>query len=87
MSLENLRDIFEERGTTTGTPQEPQNSNLLNFNSANDNFTSFPKIDFNTSDIVLQPFQTTTNAQPAFPSNYTPLNQVVNNEFIVETSE
>ena len=82
MSLENLRDIFEEHGTTTGTPQEPQNSNLLNFNSANDNFTSFPKIDFNTSDIVLQPFQTTTNAQPAFPSNYTPLNQVVNNEFI-----
>ena len=82
MSLENLRDIFEERGTTTGTPQEPQNSNLLNFNSANDNFTSFPKIDFNTSDIVLQPFQTTTNAQPAFPLNYTPLNQVVRDEFI-----
>jgi len=82
MSLENLRHIFEEHGTTTGTPQAPQGSNFINFNSANDNFTPFPQIDFNTSDIILQPSQTTTNAQPAFPSNYTPLNQVVNNEFI-----
>ena len=39
MSLENLKHIFQEHGTTTGTPQVPQKSSVLNLNSNFDDVT------------------------------------------------
>jgi len=39
LSLENLKHIFQEHGTTTGTPQVPQKSSVLNLNSNFDDVT------------------------------------------------
>ena len=94
MSFENLKHIFEEHGTTTGTnakaffPEIPQpyvgnppNSNLINFNSNNDNFPTTipttPNSIFNSSS-PLNSFNTTPInelfSETAFPENYTPQN-------------
>ena len=108
MSLENLKHIFEDHGTITGTPTTPMNTNLLNFSTATGvptTFTNTNLLNFNStldefiplgntidkstflpiynsfsnSSILLN--ITNTDSEPAFPQNYTPLNQIVNNEF------
>ncbi len=63
MSLENLKHIFEEHGTTTGNPQVPTNTDLTTFNvigeerSAFDNFVNQPF----GGEYIRTPFNTATN--------------------------
>ena len=101
MSFENLKHIFEQHGTTTGTnnkaffetpiggpiPQpysgNPPNSNLINFNSAEDNY---PAIFLSTPNPLSKFNEAVPNelfSEPAFPSNYTPQNTLNADGFFV----
>ena len=103
MSFENLKHIFEQHGTTTGTnnkaffetpiggpiPQpysgNPPNSNLINFNSNNDNMPSVfqtlnPLTVFNSilpdGSFTINGEQKNKFTSPPFPSSYVAQNQI-----------
>tara|TARA_Y100000361_G_scaffold150915_1_gene167373 strand:+ start:387 stop:2150 length:1764 start_codon:yes stop_codon:yes gene_type:complete len=70
----------------------PPNSNLLNFNSNNDNFVSpfqtspnplfvFNEANSNEGVFTINGIEKTKFTAPAFPENYTAQNSIINNEF------
>ena len=72
MGLENLRSIFQDE--VFDRADEFVSISQINFSAQSPIFDSLT----NTN---IVDFSTTTNTQPAFPQTYSPLNEIINDEF------
>ena len=72
MGLEQLRSVFQDQLSDRADEFTSQvNQNFLDQTPIFDSLTTTNVIDFTTA----------TNTSPAFPQNYSPLNEIINKEF------
>jgi len=85
LGLENLRSIFQDQASDGAKDfveetSEHFKSTSPTFDKLSRSSAQSPIFDSLTNTNIVD-FSTTTNTQPAFPQTYSPLNEIINDEF------